>query len=118
TPEAENNPPTHSHTEVHHNAGLRTAPRLPRGGRSRGRGRGGGHTDRPGRRRRLYDPARRGRVPHPHGRGGPVVTLDTLDMVGIAEDEAYLYGFAALDELDELADEAFRRFTEWGPGGY
>lgn len=42
------------------------------------------------------------------------MTLDTLDMVGVTEDEAYLFGFAALDELDELADEAFRRFAEWG----
>lgn len=39
------------------------------------------------------------------------MTLDTLDMVGVTEDEAYLFGFDALDELDELADEAFRRFA-------
>ena len=39
------------------------------------------------------------------------MTLGTLDMVGIAEEEAYLYGFAALDELDELTDEALRRFA-------
>lgn len=39
------------------------------------------------------------------------MTLDTLDMAGVTEDEAYLYGFDALDELDELADEAFRRFA-------
>lgn len=40
--------------------------------------------------------------------------LDTLDMLGSTEEDAYVMGFDAMDALDELHSAAFDRLMkEW-----